>query len=157
MEITGSGFQSGARVTLGAADVLIPHVTDTRIAFFAGWHAPGPVDVVVTNPNGSSVTLPGGFTFKAASLLLSKSDVVAGETVTVTWRGPHDPSDFLPCDRIGLYRVGDSSNASLWDTCSGVGVEFSAQFKAPSTPGEYEVRYHMTSEYLLATVSLRVR
>jgi hypothetical protein len=157
MEIVGSGFHPGARVTLGGADVLIPHVTNTKIWFFADWHAPGPVDVVVSNPDGSSVMLAGGFTFKAASLLLSKSDVVASETLTVTWRGPHDPSDFLPCDRIGLYRAGDSSNASLWETCSGVGDQFSAQFKAPSAPGEYEVRYQMMSEYLLATVPLSVR
>jgi len=40
---------------------------------------PGTVDVMVTKPDGSSVTLAAGFTYKAATLELSKADVGAGE------------------------------------------------------------------------------
>ena len=103
--------------------------------------------------------MPNGFTIKAATLVLSKSDVVAGETLTVTWRGPNDPNDFRPCDRVGVYRVGDPSNpfSALWDICSGIGDEFSEQFRAPSSPGDYEVRYHMEGEYLLTKIPLTVR
>jgi hypothetical protein len=44
-----------------------------------------------------------------------------------------------------------------WNTYSGVGDEFSQQFRAPAAPGNYEVRYHMKSEYLLGKVPLTVR
>jgi hypothetical protein len=37
--------------------------------------------VVVTNSDGSSETLAGGFIYKAATLELSKSDVSAGDTI----------------------------------------------------------------------------
>ena len=107
--------------------------------------------------NDSSVTLADGFTYKAATLELSKADVGAGESLVVTWSGPHDPSDFAPPDVIGLYAVDDPSNTALWTTTSGVGDRFSAQFKAPLRPGVYEVRYHMLSQYLLAKVALVVR
>ena len=157
MRIVGSGFQPGARVTLGGVEAWVWRVTATKIEFVVAWQAPGLVDVVVTNPDGLSATLSNGFTIKAATLVLSKSDVVAGETLAVTWRGPNDPSDFAPCDRIGVYRVGDSSNAPFWYTCSGIGDEFSEQFTAPSVPGDYEVRYHMEGQYLLTKIPLTVR
>lgn len=119
------------------------------------------MDVIVTNPDGSSATLAAGFTYKAATLELSKADVGAGESLVVTWSGPHDPSDFEPPDVIGLYAVDDPSNTALWTTQSPSSLvgshRFSAQFAAPLRPGVYEVRYHMLSQYLLAKVALVVR
>jgi len=115
------------------------------------------VDVTVTKPDGSSVTLDAGFTYKAATLELNKADVGAGESLVVTWSGPPDPSDFAPPDVIGLYAVDDLSTAALWTTPSGIGDRFSVKFEAPLRPGVYEVRYHMLSQYLLAKVGLVVR
>ena len=76
------------------------------------WREPGTVDVMVTNPDGSSVALAAGFTYKAATLELSKADVGAGESLVVTWSGPPDPSDFTPPDVIGLSAVDDPSKHS---------------------------------------------
>jgi len=112
---------------------------------------------MVTNPDGSSATLAAGFTYKAATLELSKADVGTGESLVVTWSGPPDPSDFAPPDVIGLYAVDDPSNTALWTTTSCVCDRFSAPFKAPLRPGVYEVRYHMLSQYLLAKMALVVR
>ena len=60
--IESVGVQLGASVTIGGLAV--------RTSFLAGTlflitlpHAAGTVDVVVTNPNGASSSLPGGYTY----------------------------------------------------------------------------------------------
>jgi len=155
--IVGAGFERGARVTFGGIDAWVGSVGPGGLVTVPPWHEPGTVDVVVTNPDGRSVTLAGGFTYRGATLAVDKSDVRPGETVVVTWGGPPDPSDFAPPDLIVLSAVGDRFHSSLWETFSGVGGPFSATFKAPATPGAYELRYLMLSQYLLATVPLTVR
>jgi hypothetical protein len=157
-QVFGTGFHLGVRVTFGGVDAIVSSFANESVATSPPWREPGTtVDVVVTNPDGSSVTLAAGFTYKTATLALSKADVRAGESVVVTWSGPHDPSDFAPPDVIGLYAADDPSNTALWITTSGVGERFSAEFEAPLSPGVYEVRYHMLSQYLLAKVALMVR
>lgn len=155
-EVSGTGFNSGARLTFGGVDAPV-WLSNGILATTPPWHEAGPVDVSVTNPDGSSVTLAAGFTYKAATLELSKADVAGGESLMVTWSGPPDPSDFTPPDVIGLYAVDDPSNTALWTRNSGIGDRFSAQFEAPLRSGVYEVRYHMLSRYLLAKAALVVR
>jgi hypothetical protein len=62
--ITGTGFQSGATVTIGgtaATNVVV--VSATSITAKTPAHASGSVNVTVTNPDTSSATRAGGFTF----------------------------------------------------------------------------------------------
>ncbi|WP_376691262.1 IPT/TIG domain-containing protein [Wenzhouxiangella sp. EGI_FJ10409] len=62
--ITGSGFQSGATVTIGgAACAGIVVVDDTTITCTTPPGAEGPVDVVVENPDAQISRLQGGFTY----------------------------------------------------------------------------------------------
>jgi hypothetical protein len=67
LEINGANFQSGATVDFG------PDITVTSVLFFDSTllfidididiaATPGPVDVTVTNPDGGTDTLTGGFT-----------------------------------------------------------------------------------------------
>ena len=69
--LTGSNFQTGAASSFG------PNTTVTQTSFgsatsltatvvIAANATPGPRNVTVTNPGGSSATLPGGFTIAAA-------------------------------------------------------------------------------------------
>jgi len=63
--IKGTGFASGATVTLGgtaATGVVV--VSSTKITATTPAHSSGAVDVVVTNSNSASGTLSGGFTYK---------------------------------------------------------------------------------------------
>ena len=157
-EVFGSGFKPGVRLTIGGVEAPVFVAVDhRRIVTNPPWHEPGTVDVVVTNPDGISVTLVAGFTYKAATLELSKSDVGPGERLRVTWRGPHDPSDFAPPDIIGVYAAADPHSTALWSTYSGAGDQFSQEFQAPTNPGAYEVRYYMLSQYLLVKMPLTVR
>jgi Metallo-peptidase family M12/IPT/TIG domain len=60
--ITGSGFVSGAAVSLGgAAATSVSVVSSTKITAVAPAHATGKVSVAVTNPGGAGATLSNGF------------------------------------------------------------------------------------------------
>lgn len=62
--LTGQNFASGATVTFGGAaatNVLV--VSGTQVTAFTPPHKQGSVSVVLTNPDGQSATLAGGFTY----------------------------------------------------------------------------------------------
>ncbi len=62
--LTGTGFLPGATVTVGGAPATsVTVLTSTRITATTPPHAAGSVAVVVTNGDGNSATLAGGFTF----------------------------------------------------------------------------------------------
>ncbi|MBU6161699.1 MAG: IPT/TIG domain-containing protein [Myxococcales bacterium] len=68
--LTGEGIQQGARLEIGGRQVATSTVVDdsTLRALIVGNHvsAPGLYDVVLTNPDGQTATLTGGFLFSAA-------------------------------------------------------------------------------------------
>jgi hypothetical protein len=61
--VTGSGFVSGARVTLGGSPASTGSVTSNAITAVTGPHAAGPVAVRVDNLDGSAAELANGFTY----------------------------------------------------------------------------------------------
>ena len=64
--LTGIGIQAGAQATIdGVVGVNTHVISDTTIEFETPPHAPGAVDVVVTNPDGQT-TPPVVFTYTAA-------------------------------------------------------------------------------------------
>ncbi|MFY0566914.1 IPT/TIG domain-containing protein [Archangium lansingense] len=103
VNLTGSGFEPGATVSFGGVAASGVSVTDAEhLTATTPAHAAGVVDVVVSNPSGSSVTLGGGFTYEKApapvltgvapgsgptrggsALTLSGSNFVAGVRVTL--------------------------------------------------------------------------
>jgi len=68
--LTGSGFVPGAVVTFGGVpgtDVAVLDSIATLLRVVAPSHPAGTVDVVVTNPDGRSATLPVSYTFEPFS------------------------------------------------------------------------------------------
>jgi hypothetical protein len=66
--ITGTGFQSGATVTVGGnAATSVVVVSSTSITCTTAAHAAGATDIVVTNIDSKSATGSGAFTFSAGS------------------------------------------------------------------------------------------
>ncbi len=61
--ISGANFQAGATVTIGGVAATVGSVSANSIGATTGAHAAGTVDVVVTNPDTQSATLPLGFTY----------------------------------------------------------------------------------------------
>ena len=65
VKITGSGFQRGAGVTFDGIPSRYQPLFESSTTI-VGWsppHAAGAVDVIVTNPDGRTVRVPGGFTY----------------------------------------------------------------------------------------------
>src|SRR5207302_845731 len=62
--LTGTGFAAGATVSLGGtAATNVTVVSSTSLTATTAAHAAGAVDVVVTNSDGQSGTLTGGYTY----------------------------------------------------------------------------------------------
>jgi hypothetical protein len=64
--LTGTGFLSGATVTLAGEPVAVTFINSVSLRVTAPAHASGAVDIVVTNPGGATGTLPAAFTYTAA-------------------------------------------------------------------------------------------
>ena len=61
--INGTGFLAGATVTLGGAATSVAVLSSRSLSASTPIRADGTVDLVVTNPDGQSATLPGAFTY----------------------------------------------------------------------------------------------
>lgn len=79
--ITGSGFQAGATVTFGGNPATVTSVTPSQILATTPPHAPGPVDVVIINPDLEQGRLLGGFTYTSCGAT-APTAVVSG-TATI--------------------------------------------------------------------------
>ncbi len=88
--IIGENFQDGVTVTIGgkaASNVIFVSPTELTAEVPAG--VAGSADVVVTNPDGKSDTLAGGFTYieppppTLTRVAPDNADVAGGETVTI--------------------------------------------------------------------------
>ena len=62
--VHGSGFVDGAGVTLDGVEAAWAFLGPDRLVAFTPPHAPGVVDAVVTNPDGSSVSLAKALTYQ---------------------------------------------------------------------------------------------
>ena len=87
--LTGTQFLTGATVTVGGVPCLNPtRTSSTRITCTTPPGTPGTADVVVTNPDLQSVTLPASFTFIAAPSLTAMTPnhgpLAGGTAVTLT-------------------------------------------------------------------------
>src|SRR5262249_54895242 len=87
--ITGSSFQAGATATLaGSSATSVVVVNSSTITAMTPAHAPGAVDVVVTNPDTQSATLTNGFTYLTVTSILPTSGSTGGGTpVTISGDG----------------------------------------------------------------------
>ena len=88
INLTGTGFISGATVTMAGAPVAVTFVSSVTLRVIAPAHASGAVDIVVTNPGGASGTLPAAFTYTAALASLAMTGNLkltgVGETSQLT-------------------------------------------------------------------------
>ena len=147
--VAGTGFLSGATLTLDGLAATVANVTSTRILATTPVHAAGTVDVVVTNPDGQRAALTGSYTFEILSISLSASPslVTSGNQLTVSWSAPSGRSDL---DWIGLFKVGVPSTSyqnGWWDYADG-GASGTLTLSAPAQPGEYEFRYLLDDGFI---------
>jgi photosystem II stability/assembly factor-like uncharacterized protein len=92
--ITGSAFAGGASVTFNGAPALnVVVIDESSITAVTPPHESGPVDVTVTNPDGESGTLAGGFNFvetpapTVTGIDPAEGDASGGTAVTISGSG----------------------------------------------------------------------
>ena len=102
--ITGRAFGDGVRVTIDGLNATVRSATSTFISVDAPPHAAGPVDVVVTNPGGATVTSPVRFSYVGAPLEVFRESATGFETTEL--RGAQDR--VVELDRDGFLRFAES-------------------------------------------------
>jgi hypothetical protein len=159
IRLFGSGFRSGANVTLDGVAAHVIRVTSTAIDARTVAHAAGPVDVVVTNPDGQTGTLKAAYTFGVFSVAGGPPLVAPGAELTVSWVSPDGRGCSGGGDWIALYRVGDpdqtgaaNGHSDLWHEHVCGAASGTWKLNAPAQPGEYEFRF-MVGEFSVARSS----
>ena len=151
--VRGTGFRPGVTLTLDGVESPIITQSETQFMTFVIAHAPGTVDVVVTNPDGKSRTLAEWFTYQTVSLSVSATQVTAGSPLSVSWAAPSGrPVD----DWVSLYRVGDPNNLFGDWTYTDGRASGTFAIMAPSEPGVYEFRYFAEDRYIDAARSTTI-
>jgi hypothetical protein len=85
-----------------------------------------------------------------SATLTAPTSVAIGAPVAVHWTGPNNPQDFISIDVPGVpdRQYGNYAYPNAGNPVS---------IRAPDTPGDYEVRYHLAAGYtVIGTTVLRV-
>ena len=97
IRIDGMWFKEGATLTIGGVRAVQASVTYTTAFAIVPPHPLGSVDVVITNIDGRSARLAGGFTYVA--MLPDDVPIRSGQTITSTLAGTTRECTFgdIPC------------------------------------------------------------
>jgi len=137
--ISGTGFLSGATVTVDVMAGSVSVVNSTTITAIVPARAAGHADVVVTNPGGSGGTLTAAFTYsfhEPFTLTSSTDSVDAGGQMSVSWTAPGARAG----DWIAVCRVGGGYEDDWYGLPNGA-TSGKYSLTAPTRPGQYEFRY----------------
>ncbi len=86
--ITGTGFVSGATVTVGSGSCAsVSFVSATQLTCVTPAHAAGWQTLTVTNPGGQSASLPSAFAFNAPSVPVGASFIVSAGGISSSSAG----------------------------------------------------------------------
>jgi hypothetical protein len=129
--ITGSGFQAGATVTFGGNAATVTSVTSSQILATTPPHAPGPVDVVIVNPDLEQGRLLGGFTYTSCGAT-APTAVVSGTATICSGSSTN----------LSVALTGTGPWSLYWSdgfVQSGVGASPATRTVAPSATTTYSV------------------
>jgi PKD repeat protein len=138
VQISGHGFWTAGttQVTFDGQDMQVTGINSENIYGWTPPHAPGTVNVVVTNPDGSASTLTGAFTYGDLALASFTSDTVLGPAP-------------LTVHFTDTSAAGSGTPRWSWDFDSD-GIEDSTDQNPEYTytiPGDYLVSMRVDTEY----------
>jgi MYXO-CTERM domain-containing protein len=151
----GSGFLAQTQVTFGGADASVTPTPPSNLSAATPAHAPGAVDIVISNPDGQQVRLPAAFTYYGAPIA-----VVSPASVTV------DAGQPFTLDGTGSTpSPGATLTTFVWSEPAGpAAISFDAgatQALALDEPGAYQVGLQVAdssgvrSQVALATIQVQ--
>jgi IPT/TIG domain-containing protein len=157
IRVSGTGFQPGAAVLIDGIPAEVRNVTGgITIQAKTPPHTVGTVDLAVTNPDGQTVRLEGGYTYGVFTVTAGATLVTTGTELTVNFSTPGGRGCNGGGDWIAIYPVGapDETGAAnghsdLWydHLCGATSGSF--RLKAPNEAGLYEFRY-MVDDFSVA-------
>jgi hypothetical protein len=109
IQILGAGFVSGATLTLDGRGNVVNFVSSGQLRAVAPPHEIGPIDIVVTNPNGESSRLAGGFTYVERAVKLS----LTGDT---SFESPGERSQLTATATFADGRTIDVTRECRWSS-----------------------------------------
>jgi hypothetical protein len=149
----GTGFNTGASVTVDGAPANFVRIeSSTAIRFQAPEHPPGSVDVMVTNPDGQTASLPQAFSYQSVTLSLGANTVTTGSPLSVSWVAPIGrPAE----DWLAIYKQGSAHEAynDFWWRYTDGAATGTFTIPAPAQPGLYEFRYFANDGYVMSAKS----
>ena len=164
IRVFGRGFQSGVSVTLDGLPARVTRVTDTIIDARTLAHAPGTVDVVVTNSDGQVGMLKAAYIFDVFSVTGSPNIVTPSAELNVSWVAPAGRGCTGGGDWIALYKVGapdeitaTNGHSDLWSDHVCGATSGTWTLKAPDQPGEYEFRFMVGDFSVARSLPITVR
>ena len=137
VRIAGTGFAPGATVTLDRVSARVVEGSPTVIRAMAPVHVRGPVDVVVTNPDGQSVMLTDGYAYDVVTLSVSSNEIAAGSPMIVSWVAPAGRSIW---DWIGIFKAGDPNTSYGWYEYTKGATSGTLTLTAPIQTGQVPVQ-----------------
>jgi hypothetical protein len=144
LRVSGVGFLVGVQGAIDGTDTRVILENSGSLFALAPPHAPGTVDLKVTNPDGRSATLRQGFTYEPVTVSAGATTVLTNSQVPVSWTAPPGQSAF---DWIGLFRVEDANTHPVWYEYTQGAASGTLVFTAPSVPGRYDFRYLVDDDY----------
>ena len=141
--IDGTGFDPGATVTLEGVATNATVNSSRQIVAQTSPHAGGSVDVVVTNPNGPSARLTGGFTYAVFTLTVTPNTAAPGGLLSVSW-----VAQGAVLDWVALFKVGEKNESYGWWEYTRGASSGTLTLTAPAEAGQYEFRYLLDDDYI---------
>ncbi|MEI6620937.1 MAG: IPT/TIG domain-containing protein [Actinomycetes bacterium] len=91
--ISGTGFLPNSYVTIGGSQCSVVETSATSMVCTTSPHMPGPVDAVVSNPDGQSVTSANGFVFfypRVPNVPGTPLATIKDAEIVADWTQPND-------------------------------------------------------------------
>ena len=153
VSVMGTGFVAGAQVRLGGLATTATFRGPSQILVRTPANGTGTVDVVVTNPDGQSVTLPAALTYNAVTISASPTVVAPGGEVTIGWTALRSRCSL---DWIAMYLLTASDfDYGPWQYTS-CGTSGTVRLNAPTVRGQYDVRYLRDDGIVVVTRSASI-
>ena len=138
--ITGTGFASGATVTIGGVGATnVTVVNSTTITATTPTHAANVVDVVVTNPGGLPATLAGGFTYYSLLVFTSTTATAGPVALAIDTGGNKYVADNIDGKVLKFAPDGTMTTVATLDPLGGLAVSASGTIYV-SEPGDHRIR-----------------
>lgn len=101
--IDGKDIQNGVTVKIGTTDVAVTYYSTSRIRVTSPTSATtGAVDIILTNPDGQNIVVPGGFTYEAVTPVITNispnNGALAGGDIVYIDGKNFDPNMTLTVD-----------------------------------------------------------